>query len=271
MLLAAYMVSGFLVAGVYARGWLKGRRDRHHRLGFLIPFTLACIAAPVQIVFGDIASRRLIEAQPAKFAAMEMIPEAGAGLPFTIGGFLVDGEVRWAIEIPKLGSLLGRWDPEGELPGLDQFPEDELPPVNVVHTSFQVRVAIGTALLGLAAWFGLIWWRRRRGPPPPDELEHRLPQSPWFWRAASVAGAAAVVAMLAGWITTEVGRQPWIVYELVRTRDAVTAAGGLMWSLTAITVIYVGLGTATIVALRRMSAKFRSGDQVSTPYGPPEG
>ncbi len=266
MLLAAYMVAGFLVAGVYAWAWLGGRRDRHHRLGFLIPFTIACVAAPVQILVGDIAARRLIDAQPAKFAAMEMIPEGGSGIPFTLGGLLIDGEVRYAIEVPKLGSILGRWDPEGELPGLDQFAEEDLPPVNVVHLAFSIMVGLGTALLGLAAVFGFTWWRRRRGPP-----ENRLPESRWFWRAASVAGVAAVIATLAGWITTEVGRQPWVVYELVRTRDAVTNAGGLMWSLAAIAVIYVGLGTATIITLRRMSIRFRSGDQVPTPYGPPEG
>ena len=258
MLLAAYMVSGFLVAGVYAVGWMRGRTDRHHRLGFIIPFTVACIATPIQILVGDTAARRLIEAQPAKFAAMELVTEGGSNVPFTVGGFLRDGEVVGALEIPGLGSLLGTRDIDGVLPGLDQIPPDQIPPVNIVHVSFQVMVAIGTALLVLALVYGWVWWRRRR-----------LPRSRWFWRAAAGAGVAAVVAMEAGWITTEVGRQPWIVWQLVRTEDAVTAADGLVWSLAAITVVYLALSGATIAALRRIATSFREGGDVATPYGPP--
>ena len=259
MLLAAYMVSGFLVAGVYAVGWLKGRTDRHHRLGFMIAFTVAAVAAPIQIVVGDTAARRLIDAQPSKFAAMELVTEGGSNVPFTVGGFLQeDGDVVGAIEIPSLGSLLGTRDIEGVLPGLDDIPADETPPVNIVHVSFQVMVAIGTALLLLSAVYGWVWWRRRR-----------LPESRWFWRAAAVAGVAAIVAMEAGWITTEVGRQPWIVWQLVRTEDAVTEADGLVWGLAAIVVVYVGLAATTFVALRRISASFREGRDVATPYGPP--
>lgn len=260
MLLAAYMVAGFLVAGVYAWGWLKGRRDRYHQLGFLIAFTVAAIASPIQILVGDFMARRAIENQPAKFAAMELIPEAGTGIPLTIGGFLVDGEVRGALEIPKLASLLGTRDPDGALPGLDQFPPDALPPVNIVHTSFQVMVGLGTLLLALSMFFAVVWWRKRR-----------LPETRWFWWAAAFSGVAAVVAMEAGWITTEVGRQPWIVYGLVRTEDAVTNADGVMWSLAAIVVVYLGLAVGSLLTLRRMSARFRSGDEVATPYGPPEG
>ncbi len=260
MLLAAYMVSGFLVAGVYAWGWLRGRRDRHHRLGFLIPFTVACIATPIQIAVGDIAVRRLIDAQPAKFAAMELIPEGGGRVPFTVGGFLIDGELRYSLEIPNLASVLATRHADGVLPGLDEFPADELPPVNIVHVSFQVMVGIGVLLLALSAAFAYTWWRRRRPP-----------EGRWFWQAASFAGVAAVIAMEAGWITTEVGRQPWVVYGLVRTADAVTNAEGLMWSLAAIVVVYVGLGAATLITLRRMSRRFAMGDEVATPYGPPEG
>lgn len=258
MLLAAYMVSGFLVAGVYAWGWLKGRRDRHHHLGFLVPFVVAVVASPIQILVGDVAARRLIDAQPAKFAAMELIPEGGSNVPLTLGGFLKDGEVVGALEIPGLASLLGTRSFSGELPGLDQIPVDELPPVNIVHTSFQIMVGLGTALLLLSMWFAFTWWRRRRPP-----------ESKWFWRSASVAGIGAIVAMEAGWITTEVGRQPWIVWQLVRTSDAVTSADGIIWSLIGIVVVYLGLGVATMIALRRISDGFRSGGEVATPYGPP--
>ncbi len=257
MLLAAYMVSGFMVASVYAVGWLKGRRDRIHRLGFIIPFVLASIAAPLQVLVGDVATRRLIDAQPAKFAAMELLPETRDGAPLTLGGFLVDGEVVGAIEIPKLASFLGTRDFNGEVPGLDAVPADERPNANIVHLAFQIMVGLGTALLALSVWFGLVWWRKRR-----------LPGSIWFWRAAAGAGIAAIVAMETGWIVTEVGRQPWIVYGIVRTTDAVSAADGIVVSAVVISTIYVGLGIITVAVLRRIAKRFAAGEEAPTPYGP---
>lgn len=258
MLLAAYMVAGFLVAGVYAAGWLKDRRDRLHRLGFIIPFTVAALAAPLQILVGHASAVRLIEDQPAKFAAMEALSETTDNAPLTLGGVFIDGELVGGVEIPGLASLLAGGT-DRVLPGLDSVPPDQLPPVNIVHWSFQIMVILGFALLALAAWFGWVWWRRRD-----------LPQSRWFWRAAALSGVGAVVAMEAGWITTEVGRQPWIVWQLVRTADAVTAAGGVWISLAALTVIYAGLTVVTLLVLRRMSARWRAGDEdLETPYGPP--
>ena len=257
MLLAAYMVSGFMVASVYAVGWLKGRRDRVHRLGFIIPFVLASIAAPLQVLVGDVATRRLIDAQPAKFAAMELLPETQRGAPLTLGGFLVDGEVVAAIEIPKLASFLGTRDFDGEVPGLDAVPQDEQPNANLVHLAFQAMVGLGTALLGLAAWLGVVWWRQKR-----------LPRSIWFWRLGAGAGIAAILAMETGWIVTEVGRQPWIVYGIVRTTDAVTAADGIVVSASLISAIYVGLGIITVAVLRRIAKRFAAGEEAPAPYGP---
>ncbi len=257
MLLAAYMVSGFLVASVYAVGWLKGRRDRLHRLGFVIPFVLASIAAPLQVLVGDLATRRLIDAQPAKFAAMELLPETEGGAPLTLGGLLIDGEVVGALEIPNLASFLGTRSWDGVVPGLDSVPVDEQPPANVVHIAFQVMVALGSGLLVLAIWFAIAWWRRR---DPPTSV--------WFWRLATGAGVAAIIAMETGWITTEVGRQPWIVYGLVRTTDAVTSASGIVLSATVISLLYIGLGIVTIAVLRRMAKRFASGEDAPAPYGP---
>jgi cytochrome d ubiquinol oxidase subunit I len=257
MLLAAYMVSGFMVASVYAVGWLKGRRDRIHRLGFMIPFVLAAIAAPVQVLVGDVATRRLIDAQPVKFAAMELLPETQEGAPLTLGGFLVDGEVVGAIEIPKFASFLGTRDFNGEVPGLDVVRATERPNANVVHLAFQLMVGLGSALLTLAAWFGLTWWRKKR-----------LPGSIWFWRAAAGAGIAAIVSMETGWIVTEVGRQPWIVYGIVRTTDAVSAADGIVVSAAVISTIYVGLGIITVAVLRRIAKRFAAGEEAPAPYGP---
>jgi cytochrome d ubiquinol oxidase subunit I len=171
MLLAAYMSSGFLVAGVYAWTWMRGRRDRIQRLGFLIPFTIAAIAAPVQVFVGDIATRRLIDAQPAKFAAIELLPDTRAGAPLTLGGRLVDGQVQGAIEIPGLASFLATRDFNGVVPGLDSVAEEDRMSdrlATIVHTSFQIMVGIGTALLALSAWFAWSWWRRRQ--PPESKL-----------------------------------------------------------------------------------------------------
>ena len=257
MLFAAYMLTGFTVAGVYAVGRLKGRTDRLHRLGFIIPFVVASIAAPLQVAVGDVASRRLIDAQPAKFAAMELLPETTAGAPMTLGGFLVDGKVRGAIEIPGLASFLAARDFNAVVPGLDSVPADERPPANIVHWSYQLMVALGTGLLALSAWFAFIWWRKRD-----------VPQGVWFWRFASLAGLGAIVALEAGWVTTEVGRQPWIVHGVVRTADAVTAAEGIVVTAAAITALYLVLGVVTLAVLRRMSRRFAAGEDVATPYGP---
>ncbi len=257
MVVAAYMVTGFLVASVYAVRWLRGDRSRIVRLGFLIPFTVAAIASPIQVLVGDVAARRLIEAQPAKFAAMELLPETRTNAPLTVGGLYLDGEVRWAVEIPGLASLLGTRSLDGELPGLDSIPPADTPPVNVVHVAFQVMVGIGTLLVVLSGWFGWSWWRRR-GPP----------DAKLFWMGASAAGVAAVVALEAGWIVTEVGRQPWIVWQLVRTKDAVSASTGIVASAITISLVYLGLGVLTIVVLRIIGRRMRDGDDVETPYGP---
>jgi cytochrome d ubiquinol oxidase subunit I len=260
MLLAAYMVTGFLVAGTYAAAWLRDRRTSLHRLGFVIALSVASIAAPLQVAVGDIATRRLIDAQPAKFAALELLTETRTRAPLTVGGWLVDGNVVGAIEIPGIASWLGTRDMAAAVPGLDAVPVDERPSdriVSIVHLSFQLMVAIGTALVGLAAWFGFSLWRRRR-----------LPESRWFWRAAALSGIGAVVALEAGWMTTELGRQPWIVQGVLRVSDAVTNASGIVWSLLAITIIYLGLGLITVVVLRTMAARFDAGEESPTPYGP---
>lgn len=257
MMLAAYMMTGFLVASVYAVRWLRGDRSRMIRLGFMIPFTIAAIASPIQVLVGDVAARRLIERQPAKFAAMELLPETRSNAPLTLGGVYVDGEVRGAVEIPGLASLLGTRDVNGEVPGLDSVPEADLPPVNVVHLAFQVMVAIGTGLVALAGWFGWSWLRRRE--PPEAKL---------FWLAAAAAGVLAVLALESGWIVTEVGRQPWIVWEIVRTSDAVSASTGIVASAITISVLYLILGIVTLAVLRTIARRMEAGEDVETPYGP---
>ena len=248
MILAALMVAGFLTASVYAVGMLRGRRDRFHRLGLLIPLTLGCVVAPVQILAGDIAARHVAVHQPVKLAAMEGLQDTRTGAPFTIGGIYRDGEVVGGIEIPKLLSLLAFHDPGHVVIGLDSVPPGDRPPVNVVRIAFQAMVAIGSALLVLALWLAWSWKRRR---------DH--PASRWFLRAAVVAGPAAVVALEAGWVVTEVGRQPWIVYGVMRVRDAVNTADGLRYGYFGLLLVYAALTVATVAVLRRTARQRRAG------------
>jgi cytochrome d ubiquinol oxidase subunit I len=242
MLLAAVMVTGFCVASVYAVGMLRGRRDRYHRAGLLIPLTVAAIAAPIQIGVGDWIANTVAAHQPTKLAALEALGTTQNGAPLSLGGFYENGELKYAIKIPRGLSLLVHHDPDGTVTGLDKVPLDRQPPVNVVHLSYDVMVGIGTALLALGAWYAFAWWRRRD-----------IPRSRWFLRAVAVSGAAAVLAMEAGWTATETGRQPWIVYELMLTKDAVSTAPGLRYGFYAVLLIYTILTAMTVYVLRRLA------------------
>jgi cytochrome bd ubiquinol oxidase subunit I len=262
MLLAAYIVAGFMVAGVYAAGMLKGRRDRYHRLGLLIPFTVAALVTPAQIVVGDVAAREVFAHEPAKFAAIELLPTTGDHVPETLGGVLVDGRVRYGLRLPNGASLLAGYSPSTRIRGLDAIPAAVRPQprlVTTVHLAFDVMVGSSFLLLGLSAWFAVAWWRRRD-----------LPRSRWFLRCAAVSGLAAVVALEAGWVVTEVGRQPWTVVGLLLTRDAVATSGNLWLFFAATLVIYAAIGAATVLVLRLMHRRWRelADREVDVPYGP---
>jgi cytochrome d ubiquinol oxidase subunit I len=246
MYLAGYLVCGFIVAGVYAHAWLRGRRDKYHRTALVVTLAFACLAAPVQVIVGDWAGREVAERQPVKLAAMEGLQETTKGAPFTLGGFYDEsrGEVRFGIEVPRLLSLLAKHDPNATIQGLDSVPPEDRPPVNIVRYSFQTMAGIGTGLALLGVVFIWTWYRKRR-----------LPLSPWFFRAVMAAGPLAFVAMIAGWITTEVGRQPWIVYEVMRTEEAVTQADGLAVGYAVLIAVYIGLGVAVVWLLRRLASK----------------
>ena len=233
MYLAGFIVAGFLVAGVYAFGWLRGRRDRHHRIGLVVALSVAALAAPAQLLVGDWAARTVAERQPVKLAAFEGLEETTKGAPFSLPG---------GIEIPKLLSLLAFHDPNATVTGLDSVPEDDRPPTGIVKVSFRLMVFIGSGLAALGAWFVWLWWRRRR-----------LPRSLWFYRALVAAGPAALVALIAGWVTTEVGRQPWVVYQVMRTESAVTGASGIPVGFGALGLVYLGLAAVAVVMLRRLS------------------
>jgi cytochrome d ubiquinol oxidase subunit I len=263
MILAAYMVAGFGVASIYAVGMLKGRRDRYHRLGFLIPFTVAAIVTPIQIFVGDTAAREVADHQPAKFAAMECVYETGPDQTEWLGGICTDGEVKYGIGLPGVDSFLVGWSTDTVVTGLDQIPDDEEPQaLTLLHLSFDVMVGIGSALLLLAAWFAWSWWRRRD-----------FPQNKWFLRAAAVSGVASVVALEAGWIVTEVGRQPWIVQDHMKVEDAVTDAEGLWWVFGFTFLLYAALGFGAYKALRALQRRWREQDRAraaTEPYSPRE-
>jgi cytochrome bd ubiquinol oxidase subunit I len=246
MYLAGYIVAGFIVAGVYAAAHLRGRRDAYHRTGLVVALSFAALAAPAQVIVGDFAARTVVENQPVKLAAMEGLQRTTEGAPFTLGGWYDSdtGEVRYGIEVPHLLSLLATHDPNGTVEGLDIVAPADRPPINIVRFAFQTMVGIGTALALLGTVFVLTLWRKRR-----------LPRSPWFYRAVMAAGPLALVALIAGWITTEVGRQPWIVYEVMRVSDAVTGNDGLELGFLALVVVYLGLGAAVAWLLRRLAAQ----------------
>jgi cytochrome d ubiquinol oxidase subunit I len=263
MILAAYMVVGFLLASIYAVGMLRGRRDRLHRLGLLIPLTIGLIAAPIQLFVGDTSARSVADDQPAKFAGMECVQETGGHQTEYVGGICTSDGVKGAIPIPDLDSFLVGFSADTEVTGLNDTPADQRPPANtLLHLAFDTMVGIGTALLALGVWLAFVWWRRRD-----------IPRTPWFLRVVAVSGGAAILALWCGWIVTEVGRQPWIVQHYMRTSEAVTGADGIWFAFGLVLLLYAALGTVAILVLRAMSRRWRERgvetDEVSSPYAPP--
>jgi cytochrome d ubiquinol oxidase subunit I len=266
MLVAAYLVGGFLIASVYAFGMLRGRRDRYHRLGFLIPFTVAAIATPLQLVVGDELARWVYNNEPTKFAAIEMVPKTSSDVPETLFGHLnADGQVTGGIKIPGLASILS--DPtQGTstvVKGLDSFPKGQRPTdaeVDVVHLAWDVMVGLGTLLFLLALWYFAAW-----------VFKKRMPRAKLFLWIAAAAGVLSVLTLEAGWVVTEVGRQPWIVRGFMKVEQAATANTEVWITFVVVTALYAGLGVTAILVLRQMSKRWRAGeDEVDRggPYGP---
>ncbi len=242
MYLAGFIVTGFLVAGAYAVGKLRGRWGRYERIALTIPLTVAALAAPVQVLVGDWAAREVAKSQPTKLAALEGVGHTERGAPLHLLGWYSNGEVKAGIPIPKGLSLLAFHDPNAEVEGLDAVPESDRPPVNVVRISFQLMVSIGTFLAALSAWY--LYMRVRR---------KRVPSGRWFYRALVVAGPLSIVALISGWVTTEVGRQPWVVYKVMRTPEAVTAAQGIPVGYATLATFYACLIVAVAWILRRLA------------------
>ncbi len=264
MILAAYMVAGFLVASIYAVGMLRGRRDRLHRLGLLDPADdrLHRDADPaLRRRHRGARSRRPPAGQVRR---LRVHPgDRHPTRPSTSAASAPTTASRGRSAIPDLDSFLVGFSADTKVIGLEDIPPDERPPANtLLHLSFDAMVGIGTALLGLAVWLAFVWWRRRD-----------IPRTPWFLRAVAVSGVASIVALWCGWIVTEVGRQPWIVQGYMRTEEAVTEAEGIWFAFAGVLLLYAALGTIAILVLRTMSRRWREeGDGVDedgTPYGPP--
>jgi cytochrome bd ubiquinol oxidase subunit I len=235
MYVAAYIVAGFVLGAVYGWQWLKGNRERYVRAALTISLSAAAIAAPVQLIVGDWAARTVAEEQPIKLASFEDLRKTTKGAPFSIPG---------GPEIPDLLSLLAFHDPGATVTGLDSVPPDDRPPIGIVRASFLTMVGIGSLLAALAVVFLYVRVRKRR-----------LPESRWFWLTTIAAGPLSVVALIAGWVTTEVGRQPWVVYGVMRTEEAVTGAGGVPVGYATLALVYVATLAAVVWILRRLAAR----------------
>jgi cytochrome d ubiquinol oxidase subunit I len=260
MYFAAYIVVGFLLAAVYAWGKLRGRWGRYERTALAIPLTIAALAAPAQLLVGDWAAREVASHQPLKLAAFEGLARTTSGAPETLLGWYEEdtGEIVGGIQIPKLLSLLAYHDPNATVTGLDSVPPGDRPDaINVVRFAFQTMVGIGTLLAAIGAVVLLVRWRRRR-----------LPRSVWFYRLLVVAGPLAVVALIAGWVTTEVGRQPWVVYGVMRTEEAVTGADGIPIGYAAMAVVYALLLAGVAWILRRLARMPLGGETPTDPTRP---
>jgi cytochrome d ubiquinol oxidase subunit I len=242
MYIAGYIVSGFLVAGAYAFARLRGRWGRYERTALAIPLTIAALASPVQVLVGDWAARDVATTQPTKLAAIEGLGKTQRGAPEHLLGWYTNGRVKYGIAIPHALSLLAfhRWN--AKVQGLDAVPARQRPPVNVVRIAFQTMVGIGTLLALLGVAYLVVRIRRRR-----------LPESRWFYRAVVAAGPLAVVALIAGWVTTEVGRQPWVVYRVMPTTDAVTGAQGIPIGYATLVITYLAVACGVAWVLRRLA------------------
>ena len=248
--LSTYQSVGFAAAGVYAWAILrKGHphRDHYHHLGLATAMTLAVASAILQPISGDLLAKRAHRRQPAKLAAMEGHFTTERCAPLRIAG-LPDSEARvtrYAIEVPCGLSLLATMDPSAEIVGLDRFPEDQWPNVVVTHLAFQVMVGCGVLMLGAAGWYVLERWRRRRTPGAP----HSRP----LLIALVACAPLGFIALEAGWVVTEAGRQPWVIYGLLRTADAVTPVADVTGSLTVFTLLYAVLLVILVAFLRRLA------------------
>jgi cytochrome d ubiquinol oxidase subunit I len=241
MYIAGYMVTGFVVAGAYAVGKLRGRWGRYERIALAVPLAAATLASVAQVFVGDWNGRDVAASQPAKLAAFEGLGHTTKGASVHVLGWYSNGRVEYGIPIPRLLSLLAFHSSSATVQGLDAVAPADRPPVNVVRYSFQTMVGIGTMLALLSVVYLAVRLRLRR-----------LPESVWFYRTLAAAGPLSVVALIAGWVTTEVGRQPWVVYRVMRTSAAVTGASGIPVGYATLALVYLALAAGVAWVLVRL-------------------
>ncbi len=255
MVFGAYLATTFGVAAVYAVGMLRGRRDSYHRKAIAVSLSLAAILAPVQIGVGDLLGRTVAQHQPAALAAIEGVTHTERGAGLNIGGIPLPGHATTVlnVKVPNLLSLLAYDRPNAAVRGLDSFPKaDRTSLAGPTRLAFIGMVGIGTGLVLLSLWY---WLRRRHNGPGPEDRVTLL--------ALAGAGPLAFLANELGWLVSEFGRQPWVVYGVFRTSSAITTASGLGATFTGFTLLYLGLSAVTIWAVRRVSTG--SPDPVTRP------
>jgi cytochrome bd ubiquinol oxidase subunit I len=246
MTLAAYAATGFVVAGIHAYLLLRDRTNMFHRRAIAIALVVGGAAAILQPVSGDLSARYVARYQPAKLAALEGHFNTEAGAALSIGGIpdVDNRETKYAIKIPYALSLLAFHDPHSTVKGLNDFPRDEWPNTLIVHIAFQLMVGLGILMAGISIWGAILWWRKRT-----------LPDGKWFLRSLVIAAPAGMIAIEAGWTVTEVGRQPWIIYGVMRTSEAVTPMPGLVIPFVVFTLLYIFLAVVVVWLLLRQVAE----------------
>jgi len=246
MTIAAYAATGFLVAGIHAFMLLRDRENIFHRKALGIALTVGGITAFLMPLTGDLSAKAVAKYQPVKLAAMEGQFKTEKAAPLRIGGIPDEEarETRYSIDIPYLLSFLAFGDPNAEVKGLDEFPREDHPPVAIVHFAFQIMVGLGTAMMLVSLWAAFLWWRNKR----------KLPENKWLLRSLVLLAPAGMIAIEAGWTVTEVGRQPWIIYGVMRTKDAVTPMPGLVVPFLFFTALYILLAIAVAWLLYRQVA-----------------
>lgn len=237
MTIAAFATTGIAVAGLHAWMLRRDNTSAFHRAAMHLGLLVAVPACLLQLVSGDISAKFVAKWQPAKLAAMEghFVTERRA--PLRIGG-IPDEATRttpYALEIPAALSILAFADPDAEVKGLDAFPEGDWPPVAITHVAFQIMVGLGSAMAFACAWVAFLWLRKR------EVADSRL-----LLGLLALLTPAGFIAVEAGWVVTEVGRQPWIVQGIMRTADAVTPMPGLVVPLVTFTLLYLFLGVIVV-------------------------
>ncbi len=246
MILACYVTTGFGAAAVYAVGMLRGKRNDYHRKGLLLAMAIGAVAIPFQIISGDFNARFLETAQPAKYAAIEGVMHSGNGEPLYIGGLAdpTTGQIYYAIEIPHGESLLSHFDLNSHTQGWDSFAANDRPNPLVVHLSFDGMVGAGFFIFFVGLIFWLLYFKRKRRVIPENKLLLLL---------IFLAGPAAFLALELGWMVTEEGRQPWIIYGYLRVQDAVNPAQWIDVSFLIFVFIYLVLGTTLTILLLKLA------------------